>query len=99
MKEAVFILLIAAILFALTAIRFRKHISTAIGIYREFGRMRSDLAANRGVSIKNEAPGALVCCQKCRKWVPELGAIRFGKAVFYCSQTCMSSAAVPNRAV
>lgn len=99
MKEAVFILAIVAALLVLTAVRYRKQIATAIGIYREFRRMRSQLTAKKKTPAHEQKPETLVCCQKCRRWVPESGAIRFGKSVFYCSQDCLRNAAVTGGAV
>lgn len=85
MREALFILVVVAILLALTAIRYRKQI---VGIL-EFGRALKDAkdAAVGGRQINAEpAKGQLVNCSKCGVWVPENKAVRQGTKV-YCS-TC-----------
>jgi hypothetical protein len=99
MREAFFILVVVAGLFALTAVRYRRQISTLIGFYREMSRVRSAIAAKDEATPVEQRHDPLVCCQKCRKWVPESGAIRFGKTVFYCSQSCMTKAAEPDGVV
>jgi hypothetical protein len=98
MREAVFILAIVAVLVAITAVRYRRQISAAIGFYKEIKKVRSQLNEARQNDQAAPQPArqeTLVCCQKCRKWVPESGAVKFGRSVFYCSRDCMSKAAAP----
>ena len=93
MKEALFVLAVVFVLFAITAVRYRRQISGAIGFYRELQKMRSQMAPKQQEEIPEAKPDTLVCCQKCRKWVPESGAVKFGRSVFYCSQKCLTAAA------
>ena len=91
MKEALFILLVVAILATLTAIRYRRQIAGMIG----FAKMLKE--TTRGDSIRSqperEAKSVpLVNCSKCGVWVPQTRALRLRDA-YYCSDKCLAAAA------
>lgn len=95
MREAFFILLIIAVIIALTAYRYRRQISSVYGIWRMLKQARRQQSKNRD-SIKgvNEADsGPLVNCTKCGTWVPESRAIKLGARMFYCSAACVERSA------
>jgi hypothetical protein len=93
MKEALFIIFIVLVLFALTAVRYRKQISGVIG----FARMLKDVKANIGPptnTLPREPAKSipLVNCSKCGVWVPQTKAIKF-RDTYYCSEACLANAA------
>lgn len=95
MREALFILLIIAILAAVTAYKYRRQIKAV----REFWRMAKGVRemqtqARREVEEpKPAAPGKLVNCSKCGTWVPEDRAIRLGRTSVFCSSNCLERSA------
>lgn len=95
MKEALFILLVIAVLAALTAYRYRRQIRTM----RQFWRMAKEMRqmhsqARREVEEpKSVATGKLVNCSKCGTWVPEERAIRLGRTAAFCSSNCLEKSA------
>jgi hypothetical protein len=94
-REAFFILLVIAVLAALTAYRYRRQIRTM----REFWRMAKEMrqmhtAVRREVEeAKPVETGKLVNCSKCGTWVPEIRAIRLGRSSVYCSSKCLEKSA------
>ncbi len=89
MRDAIFILLVAAILFGLTALRYRKQIVGMIGV----ARMLRDAKANIGQRSGNlardpEKSIPLVNCSKCGVWVPQNKARKIGD-IFFCSDECV----------
>ena len=98
MREAFIILLVIAILLALTAIRYRKQIASVIRIWRSLKAAR-DQIRERQQSSQPEPPvaaGPLVNCAKCGTWVPEQRAIKLRGGTFYCSSNCLETAAKTN---
>jgi len=90
MREALVIFAVILILLAITAIKYRKQIAALIGV----GRMIRDAAAGtkRTGQTQIEEPvnsGKLVSCAKCRTWVPESRAIKFGWNTFFCTEACL----------
>jgi hypothetical protein len=93
MREAFFILLVVAILLALTAIRYRKQIAGVIRIWRSLKAAR-DQIRERQPQSQPEAPiaaGPLVNCAKCGTWVPEQNAIILRGGASYCSTACLET--------
>jgi hypothetical protein len=86
MREALFILVVAMILFGLTAIRYRKQIVGAIGFARALKDAKE--AGPRPAAMRREEPSSvqLVNCAKCGVWVPENKAIRLRDGQFYCTR-------------
>ena len=95
MKEALFILVVIAVMAALTAYRYRRQIRTM----REFWRMAKGMRqmhthARREVEeAKPVATGKLVNCSKCGTWIPEERAIRLGRTSAFCSSNCLEKSA------
>ena len=92
MREAFFILLVIAVILALTAYRYRSHIGA---VYRLWKVLRSAKVehANEIGEPAEAVKGPLVNCAKCGTWVPESKAIKLGARTFYCSVACMEKAA------
>ncbi len=95
MKEALVILIVLAIILALTAVRYRKQIASVLHIWRSLAAMRRQMKQGREASDPAESipDGALVNCAKCRKWVPENRAINLRGGTFYCSTACLETTA------
>ena len=91
MKEAIFILLVIATLFALTAFRYRRQLRAAVGIWRMLRGVRADLPGREPGGVAQPSSGKLVSCTKCGTWSPEERAIRVPPNVYYCSRECVES--------
>jgi hypothetical protein len=92
MKEAFFILLVIAVVIALTAIRYRRQITAMLQIWRSLKSMKQQIRG-KGVKPEDQTPaGPLVNCAKCGTWVPEQRAIKLRGGTFYCSSSCVESA-------
>ena len=95
MREALFILIVIAILFALTAYRYRRQIKTA----REFWRMAKGMSRMASQARKeveeprDDLSGKLVNCSKCGTWVPEERAVILGRSTVFCSAKCLERSA------
>ena len=95
MREAIFILLVIAVLAALTAYRYRRQIR----MVREFwlmakGMRQMHIQARKEVEeSKPVETGKLVNCSKCGTWVPEDRAIRLGRTSVFCSSKCLEKSA------
>ena len=93
MREAIFILIIIAVLLGLTAIRYRKQIVTMMQIWRSLKAMRQHSTQKQVPREVPEQIGPLVNCAKCGTWVPEQRAIKLRGGIFYCSSNCLETAA------
>jgi hypothetical protein len=96
MREALFILLVVLILFALTAFRYRRQISSVLGVWRMLKDANRSRQANQMDAGREVPAGPLVNCAKCGTWVPESSAIRFPPKIFYCSRECVEQAVQTN---
>jgi hypothetical protein len=95
MREAIVILIVIFLLFALTAIRYRRQIAGAIRVWRMFKAMR-DQTTNRDqpeIPAAEKNMGRLVNCGKCGKWIPEVNALRLSGNSYFCSAVCLEQAA------
>lgn len=92
MRTALVIIVLAAILLAWTAIRYRKQIVGLIGFVRMI-RDAADPARTRGriSQEKTSVEYELVHCEACGTWVPRDRAIRFDAKTYYCSKDCVKS--------
>ncbi len=91
MREALFILVVLAVLFGLTLIRYRKQIAGMIGLARTLKKIREG-SVKHGERDSSQSV-ALVNCSKCGVWVPQDRA-RQVKSQYYCSDTCLRTPAV-----
>lgn len=94
MREAFLILIVLAVLLALTALRYRRQIGAVLHIYRT---LRSTRVAGRKGGREFPGPaasGKLARCPKCGTWTDENRSIRIGSDKFYCSAECVERAAV-----
>jgi len=89
MKETVFILFVIAVLFALTAIRYRRQIVAFISFYKQLKAVRTNLRNGEREHRRTEISGIqLVKCSRCGKWIPETEvAANGGRAV--CRSACV----------
>jgi hypothetical protein len=93
MKEAFVILIVIAILLALTAVKYRRQIVGAIEIWRSMKAFRDQLR-QKPEETNTPRPvnaGKLVNCAKCGTWVPEDRAIRLKNGTYFCSSACVES--------
>jgi hypothetical protein len=77
MRDALFILVVIAILLALTAIKYRRQVVAMIQFYKQVkavqskmnqpGMGRSQVDGERGIQ--------LIKCSRCQKWIPQSEAI------------------------
>jgi hypothetical protein len=88
MREALFILVVLAVLFALTLVRYRKTIMGMIGLARTLKEIREGTIRPDDQRSKAASQKALVACSKCGIWVPEDRVLR-SKGTDYCSEACM----------
>lgn len=92
--EILFILLVIVVLFALTAIRYRKQIAGMIGLARMLRQVKK--AAKEGAAaslpVNETKPNTLVNCSKCDIWVPQNKAVKFREG-FICSHECQNAKA------
>jgi hypothetical protein len=94
MREAIFILLVLAVLLGLTAYRYRRQIGIVLELWRMTKSMRKmQQPGNERIDAKADANGKLVNCAKCGTWVPEGRAIRLGGNSVYCSTVCVEKSA------
>ena len=92
MREAFFILLVIAVILALTAYRYRSQIGAIYRFWKVLRSARMDPTNEIGESAES-AKGPLVNCAKCGTWVPESKAIKLSARVFYCSAACVEKTA------
>ena len=90
-----FILTIFLILAAFLVVRYRRHIQTAVQVwrmFRQFKRVRTpETKEIKKPKIDQNAP--LVRCAKCGKWIAQSEALYLRSKTFYCSTVCMEKAA------
>ncbi|MBX3245147.1 MAG: hypothetical protein KF685_11905 [Acidobacteria bacterium] len=95
MREAIFILLVIAVLLGLTAFRFRKQIWAVYQVWRTIKSVRDLNSGDRKEQIPNaKGTEQLVKCVKCGSWVPKNRSVDLGSAV-YCSSACIEKSATP----
>lgn len=98
MKEFLVILLVIGVLFALTAIRYRKQIAAAIRIWGMLKQARAGMqpaAASENID-SGRRDTALVNCGKCGNWVPETKAMKISPVTFLCLEKCARAGVAQN---
>ena len=91
MREALFILLIIAVILALTAYRYRRQIATMLHIWRSFNAVRQQVKQRSTPTVESKTSGRLVNCAKCGTWIPEERAIELRGGSTYCSAACLET--------
>jgi hypothetical protein len=83
MREAIVILLVIAVLLALTAIKYRRQIVTLIGFYKQVQAIRSGLKSDGVPQGQRPLDGIqLIKCDHCGKWVvPDRSTRSAGKVI------------------
>ena len=76
MRELIFVLAVILVLFALTAIRYRKQIAGIIGVARMLNEAKSNVTAP--AQREKQKSVQLINCSRCGVWVPQSKAIRRG---------------------
>ena len=96
MRELFFILIVAAVLLGLTAIKYRQQIVALIMFWKQFqaARARIQQASNGPRPIEPDRGIKLVNCARCGRWVPENTARRHSPATFICASGCESKSSV-----
>jgi hypothetical protein len=92
MKDAIFILIVALILFGLTAFRYRKQLVAAHRVWQMLrgSGQTGNFPVNQPPERKTNAAVPLVKCARCGTWTPLDRSIRL-KNVYYCSTDCLES--------
>jgi hypothetical protein len=93
MREGLFILAVIFLLFALTAIRYRKHIVGMIGLARALNDAKNTAPQGKTIGPNESTSVRLVNCAKCGIWVPQNKAIGAGHALYFCSVECKKQGA------
>ncbi|HNQ16385.1 MAG TPA: hypothetical protein PKM58_12525 [Pyrinomonadaceae bacterium] len=95
MRELFVILIVAAVLLLLTAIRYRRQIFAVIRFWRTMRAMKSGPASGGGSQIppkRDPADVELVRCSHCNAWKPRAESLKFSRGNFYCSSECVNAA-------
>jgi len=77
MRDALFILVVIAILLSLTAIKYRRQIVAMIAFYKQVKAVKSRLD-QPGIGrskVDGERGIQLIKCSRCRKWIPQSEAM------------------------
>lgn len=86
MRDAIFILFVAFILFGLSAIRYRKQISGVIGFARVLNDAKESAGQSRTINRKDRGSVQLVNCAGCGVWVPQNKAMKLRDGFSYCEK-------------
>ena len=82
MRDAIFILFVAFILFGLTALRYRKQIVGMIGVAKMLKEAKANVVQGAGNFAREpEKSIPLVNCSKCGVWVPQTKARKIGDKI------------------
>lgn len=93
MREAIFILIVLAVILILTAIRYRKQIAGMIGFAKMMREAKRAAERSRELSTERPTENSLVNCAKCDIWVPQNKAVKFRDG-FICSTVCQNAATI-----
>ena len=92
----IILLVLLAILAAFLIVKFRRHIQSAIYIFKMFRKMRQMSKPDQPEKqLENTAQAGdvpLVRCTKCGSWLPQNTALKLSKNMFYCSSKCLETA-------
>ena len=93
MREALIILLVILVLFALTAFRYRKQIAAMLQVWRMLKSIKQATRPTENqINSEKAVNSRLVNCAKCGTWVPESNALKL-RNTFYCSAACVERSA------
>ncbi len=90
MKWLLVLLIIAAVI-GYFIYRYRKHIQTALFMYRTFRRMKKQASTvqQKQVPVRDTSQDSeLVRCPKCAKWIGKQDGVKL-KGDFFCSLECL----------
>jgi hypothetical protein len=90
-------MLISGIFLRIVYLRLRPYIqaiSKFLKTFREIGEL-DPFQDNDSIQKKQSTNEKLVRCSSCGVWTPESRAVKLKSNVFYCSHSCLESAAEP----
>ncbi|MEZ5346128.1 MAG: hypothetical protein R2681_11310 [Pyrinomonadaceae bacterium] len=84
------ILALIAVVILMIVYRYRKHIQTALFMWRTFRQFRQAAKPQQKQVPKRDtsADTQLVRCPKCNKWTPQGEAVKL-KSNYFCSLACL----------
>lgn len=96
MIKLLFVFTLILILAAAVAVRYRRHVQSAIFIWQTFQKMRrlNETPEKRLEKTENLNEVPLVRCAKCGVWIPRNNALNLRSQIFYCSTNCLENAVV-----
>lgn len=94
MREVLFVLIVIAVIAALTAYRYRRQIGAFYSFWKLMREARTRAQSGPGQIRDESAAGPLVNCAKCGNWVPENRAIKLSPRTFFCSAQCVEKTAL-----
>jgi len=94
MREALIILGVIAVLFALSAFRYRKQLRAAYGVWKAVKEIRAGRFPDQPLGkVEEQAGGKLARCMTCGNWRPESKMRKVGNGPMFCSSACFEQAA------
>lgn len=85
------ILLLIAVVIAMVVYRYRKHIQTALFMWRTFRNLKKQAKPKQQKQVPKRdtsKDSELVRCPKCNKWTPKEDSVKL-KSKYYCSLVCL----------
>lgn len=94
MVKFLFIFILLLLLAGLFALRYRRHIQSAVYILQMFKKMRqmNKPQEKQIIRAENLSDTELVRCAKCGTWTPQRNALNLRSKSYFCSTNCMESA-------
>ncbi len=91
------ILVLIAVLIAMIVYRYRKHIQTALFMWRTYRNFQQQAKPKqKQVPRKDTSKDSeLIRCPKCNKWTSQEDAVKL-KSNYYCSLTCLEESITIN---
>ncbi len=91
------ILVLIAVLIAMIVYRYRKHIQTALFMWRTYRSFQQQAKPKqKQVPRKDTSKDSeLIRCPKCNKWTSQADAVKL-KSNYYCSLTCLEESITIN---
>ncbi len=91
------ILVLIAVLIAMIVYRYRKHIQTALFMWRTYRNFQQQAKPRqKQVPRKDTSKDSeLIRCPKCNKWTSQEDAVKL-KSNYYCSLTCLEESITIN---
>ena len=94
--KLIIILALILVVIAMVAYRYRKHIQTALFMWRTFRKFKQQAKPQQQKQVPKRdtsKDSQLVRCPKCNKWIPQDDAVKL-KNKYYCSLVCLEESIV-----